>query len=213
MVIDLITAAVLALVATRLVSAARVAMRGPARRHIAFLLGGLRPRHFLRAPFVFTLVVVAVIVLYAIPPLRIGWWTLIGGTGNIITGSTDRTTGTPLEWIIPGAFIVLLAPALALFAQREEEMFRLGAENWSTGRRIRRGVEFGLVHLVMGIPIAAALALSIGGWYFTWAYLRAYRQSGGDQRAALMESTRSHLAYNMEILSLVLVAVVLTALS
>ena len=210
---DLITVAVLALVATRLVTAARVALRGPSREHMAFVLRGLRPRHFLRAPFVFAAVLVAVVVLYTIPPLRIGWWSLLGGTGNIVTGTTDRTTGTPLEWIIPGLFIVLIAPALALFAQREEEMFRLGAEGWTTGRRIRRGVEFGLVHLVMGIPIAAALALSIGGWYFTWAYLRAYRHSGGDRFAALMESTRSHLAYNMEILSLVLLAVILTAVS
>src|SRR3954468_14169319 len=81
---NVITVAVLALVATRLVSALRVALRGPARNHIAYILRGLRPRHFVRAPFVFTAVVAVIVVLYTIPLLRIGWWTLIGGTGNII---------------------------------------------------------------------------------------------------------------------------------
>ena len=36
--------------------------------------------------------------------------------------------GTTLEWLIPLVFIVLLIPALPLFALREEELFRLGAE-------------------------------------------------------------------------------------
>ena len=213
MIADLLTVAVLAFVGVRLLTAASVAVRRPARSHIALVLRGLRLRHFLRAPLVFATVILVFSLLYLVPPLRIGWWTLIGGTGNIVTGSTDRTSGTALEWIIPGTFILLLAPALVRFAEREEEIFRLRAEGWSTMRRLRRGVEFGLVHLVMGIPIAAALALSIGGWYFTWAYLRGYQRSGGDQHAALMESTRSHVAYNMEIFALVLLAVVLTAMS
>lgn len=211
--LDLLTVAVLAFVAVRLLTAARMAVRAPARSHIAFVLRGLRARHFLRAPVVFVAVIVVFALLYAVPPLRIGWWSLIGGSGTIVFGSTDRTAGSSLEWIIPGVFVVLLAPALVLFAQREEEIFRLGAEGWTTARRARRGVEFGLVHLIMGIPIAAALALSIGGWYFTWAYVRGYRRAGGDQQAALMESTRSHVAYNAEILALVLVSVVLTALT
>ena len=70
---------------------------------------------------------------------------------------------------------------------------------------------FGAVHAVIGIPIGAALALSIGGWYFTWAYLRGYRASG--ETAALLESTRSHLAYNTIIVTLVLVGIVGGALT
>src|SRR5205823_6556636 len=86
----------------------------------------------------------------------------------------------------------------------------LGAEDWPFRRRVWMGLKFGLVHLVMGIPIGVALALSIGGWYFQWSYLRAFRRSAGDVRAALMESTRSHLAYNMEVLSVALVALVVS---
>jgi hypothetical protein len=61
----------------------------------------------------------------------------------------------------------------------------------------------------MGIPIAVALALSVGGWYFTWAYLRGYRRTGS-QWEAMMESTRSHLAYNLEIITIAIVVLILT---
>ena len=62
------------------------------------------------------------------------------------------------------------------------------------------------MHTIIGIPIGAALALSIGGWYFTWAYLRGYRR--GARPPALLESTWSHLAYNGIIVTLVLVGIV-----
>jgi hypothetical protein len=107
----------------------------------------------------------------------------------------------------PVLFVALLIPLLPLFAEREEEAFRMGAEGWSRPRRVRRSVEFGLVHLIMGIPIGVALALSLGGGYFTWAYLRGYRAGG--RRAAVIESTCSHLAYNLEIMTLVFVVLVL----
>ena len=67
------------------------------------------------------------------------------------------------------------------------------------------------MHAVIGIPIGAALALSIGGWYFTWAFLRGYRAGG--ETEALLESTRSHLAYNAIIVTLVLVGIVGGALT
>ena len=45
-------------------------------------------------------------------------------------------------------------------------MFRTGAERWSTGRRALKVLQFGMVHALIGIPIGAAMALSIGGAYF-----------------------------------------------
>ena len=72
-----------------------------------------------------------------------------------------------------------------------------------------KAVQFGLIHALIGIPIGVALALSVGGAYFQWAYLRGYRASGGDLRAALFESTRAHTAYNGVIVTVVLVAILL----
>ena len=206
-VIDLLTVAALAFFGGRLaLNAGRVARSDAARRRSVEIVRGLRPRHFLRAPLAFLLVVIVALALLQVPGLSFGWWTALGGTGNIVTGSTTRTAGTAWEWIIPAVFLSIVFPLLPLFAEREEVLFRLGAENWSTGRRARRGVEFGLIHLIMGIPIAVALALSAGGWYFTWAYLRGWRQGG--QAAGLLESTRSHLAYNPEILAIAAAALI-----
>jgi hypothetical protein len=195
--LDLLTLAVLAFVGTRLVGGVQLLGRADVRDHVLEIVRGLRPRHFLLAPLALGAVVTAAVALLQVPGLDFGWWTAIGGIGNPVTGATGRTTGTPLEWIIPSVFLVLLVPALPLFAEREEQLFRAGAEHWSTGRRLRRGVEFGLVHALVGIPIGVALALSVGGWYFTWRYLR-----GG-----LMESTRAHLAYNLEVVAIVIATI------
>ena len=196
MLIDVLTVLVLAYIASRLVLAIRHLGRPTVRAHVMEIVRGLRLRHFVLAPVVLTLVVTAAYALLQVPGLDWGWWTAIGGLGNPVTGTTSATEGTALEWIIPSIFLVLLTPALPLFAEREEQMLREGAAHWSWPRRIRRSVEFGLAHALIGIPIGVALALSIGGLYFTWRYLK-----GG-----IMESTRAHLAYNLEVVMLVLVS-------
>ena len=165
------------------------------------ILRGLRLRHFAPVPLVAGLVIVAAVLLVQVPLLDFGWWTALGGEGNPVFGSTERTAGTALEIVIPLVFITLLVPALPLFAEREEQMFREGAEDWSTTKRLLKGVQFGLVHAIIGIPIGVALALSIGGWWFTIAYLRGFRAGG--REAALVESTRAHTAYNATLVALV----------
>jgi hypothetical protein len=208
---DVLTAAVLALVAVRLVSADRVALSAGGRARTVAIVRDLRPRHFLTAPFVLAVVVVGVVALMAVPGLDVGWWTAVGGVGNPVTGSTEQTVGTALEWLLPALFLVLLAPALPLFAEAEERIFRAGSERRTTIGRIGRGVLFGLAHAVVGIPVGAALALSVGGWYFTWAYLRGYRRGG--PAAGLRESTCAHVVYNAEVIAVVAVGLVLTALA
>jgi hypothetical protein len=207
----LLTATVLAFVGYRLVSAASLVARSAVlRRRISEIVSGIRWRHVWPVPFVLTAVLATALLLLQVPPLRFGWWTALGGLGNPVTGTTDETAGTTLEWLVPLLFIVLLIPALPLFALREEEIFRLGAEAWSTRRRVLKAVQFGLIHALIGIPIAVALALAVGGGYFQVAYLRGFRSSGGDRKAALYESTRAHTAYNGVIAAAVLLAVALS---
>jgi hypothetical protein len=204
--LDVATIAVLAFVGYRLVEANRHATTRRALVHSREIVGGLRLHHFVLAVPVLAVVVGAVLVLFLVPGMTFGWYTAIGGEGNPVFGASDRTTGTPLEVIVPLVFIALLLPALPLLVEREEQLFRAGSELRSITGRAVRGVKFGLVHAVIGIPIGAALALSVGGWYFTWAYLRGYRIGG--PRTALLESTRAHLAYNALIVMLVVVAII-----
>ncbi|MDQ1403233.1 MAG: hypothetical protein QOG03_1549 [Actinomycetota bacterium] len=204
MLTDLLTAVVFLYVGASLVRGLRRSASSDARRRMLEIVRGLRVAHFVLAPVVLLGVAVAIGLLWLIPPLRWGWWTALGGNGNIIFGSTSATQNTVLEWLVPAVFIVLLVPALPLLVEREEIGFRLGAEGWSNGRRFLRGLQFGLLHLIAGIPIAAALALAVGGWAFTAYYLRWYRKGGSPNRGVL-ESTRLHLAYDIEVVGLVAV--------
>lgn len=174
----------------------RVVTSRDIRERIWVIVRGIRLRHVLPVPLLLAAVLAVAQVLWLIPPLRWGWWTALGGLGNPVLGTTERNQDTALAWIIPLVFVLLLLPALPLFAEAEERRFRAGAETWSTPQRIWRGIQFGSVHALIGIPIAVALALSVGGWWFTYRYLR-----GG-----LLESTRAHTAYNAVIVGLLLVA-------
>jgi hypothetical protein len=202
--LDLLTVAVLAFVGFRLADAARQTFSS--RGHVWALVAGLRPRHFLRAGPVLVGVLAVATPLLAVPGLDFGWWTAIGGEGNPAVG-VGRESATPgvLQTLIPVVFMTLLIIGLPLLVEGEEWVFRRGAEHRSRAANARRSVLFGLVHAVVGIPIAVALALSVGGFYFTWAYLRAWRQTGSEE-AALAESTRSHLAYNLSIAAIVILA-------
>jgi hypothetical protein len=204
-VTDVLTVAVLALVALRVGGVARrVLTSREIQRRWLEIVRGIRPRHVLPVPFVLAAVLAVASVLLLVPGLDWGWWSALGGIGNPVTGTTDRTAGTALEWIIPLVFVVLLLPGLPLFAEAEERRFRFGAEQWSFGRKVWRGIVFGLVHALIGIPIGVALALAVGGWYFTWVYLRGVRRGG--PMAGLLESTRAHTAYNATIVVVILIA-------
>ena len=201
--VDALTALALAFVGVRIATGTRLALTGRGRRRVSTIVRGLRVRHFAGALVILPFVGTAVVLLASLPVLSFGWWTALGGLGNPVTGSTDRTAGTALEWLIPLVFVVLLVPALPLFAEAEERMFRLGSELRSRWGQLGKAVQFGLVHALIGIPIGAALGLSVGGVYFTWWYLRAYRRTGSPQDAEL-ESTRAHLAYNATVLLIVI---------
>jgi len=205
-----LTVGVLGFVGFRLASAAGHSFTSAGRRTTAPILRGIRWRHIWPAPLVLISVLIVATALLQVPGLDWGWWTALGGAGNPVTGTTDQTAGTPLEWIVPLVFLTMLLPAIPLFALAEERMFRRGCEGWSWPRRIRRTLEFGLAHALIGIPIGVAIALSCGGAYFMATYLRAFR-AHRDQREAVLESARAHAVYNVLIVLLVLAAVLLIA--
>lgn len=204
--LDLLSLAVLAYVGFRLVDAARQSVSQ--RSHVWLVLSGLRPRHFLLAVPTLVAVITAAVLLFHVPGLSFGWWTAIGGEGNPVFGTARPSAVGPLDVVFPFVFGVLLLLGLPLLVEGEEWVFRRGAEHRSQAANLWRAVLFGLVHAVVGVPIAAALALSVGGGYLTWCYLRVWRVTGSPQ-LALLESTRAHLAYNLVIVALVLGALLL----
>ncbi len=200
---DLVAVAVLGYVGVQLVRATRMSLRrgAPTWR----LLRGLRPRHFLLALPTVAGVLVVGITLMSLPVLSWGWWTALGGVGNPVFGATDTTSGSPLAVIIPAVFMVLLVLGLPILVLSEEWIFRRGAQWRSLTGNVAWSLLFGMAHALIGIPIGAALALSVGGGYLTWRYLRGWKVTGS-QEGALRESARSHLAYNLVILVAVALA-------
>ena len=124
--------------------------------------------------------------------------------GNPVVGVSDRDLGIA-SVVIPLFFIGLLIVGMPLLVAREEWVFRRGAEERGTAVNLGRSLVFGLAHAVVGIPIGAALALSIGGLYLTRCYLNGWKETRS-QTGALLESTRAHLAYNLTIVALVLLS-------
>lgn len=114
------------------------------------------------------------------------------GQGNIIF------SGLKWKWYAI-AFLPVLALAVPRFAANEEAAYREGTRSWPHG--IARSLRFGLVHVIMLIPLGAALALSWGGLLFTWAYFR-----GGVAR-----STVYHAAFNTTVIVIAFAAVLVAS--
>jgi hypothetical protein len=209
---DIVTYAVLGFMGVRLVSGLRSSRSASGKLLVVDVVRGIRWRHVWPVPVVLPIVVLVATGLMSVPGLSWGWWSAVGGDGNPVFGSSDTTAGTAWEWIIPMVFMCLLLPALPLFAYAEERLFRMGAERWSWRRRAFKVVQFGLVHAIIGIPIGAALALSLGGAYFMAVYLAAWRRTSS-WRESTLESTRAHTVYNGLIVVLVLVVVTWDAFS
>lgn len=53
---------------------------------------------------------------------------------------------------------------------------RRGSENRSIAERVKAAIGFGLMHTLVGIPIALALGLAVGGLAFTYMYMREYKK-------------------------------------
>ncbi len=199
-VLDLLMVAVLAVVGVRLFEAARTSVG--AHRKTLGVVQGLRARHFVRAVPIVVVIVSTAWVLIQLPVLSFGWWSVIGGEGNPVVGVTEEDYGI-VSVVLPLFFIGLLIVGMPLLVAREEWVFRRGAETRGTAMNVARSLVFGLAHAVIGIPIGAALALSIGGLYLTRCYLEGWKETR-TQTGALLESTRAHLAYNFTIITLVL---------
>lgn len=143
------------------------------------------------------MITVVAVLWVSVPVLTWGWWSAIGGSGNLLLGQTGTTdtsaTGDGggghiislvlgvLGMAIPVA-VLALVPLLAL---AEERKFRSGTADYPWWRVLTSSLGFGLVHLIVGIPIAVGLGLTVAGLVFHGVYRRAR-----SRRLAGLETTR-----------------------
>jgi hypothetical protein len=178
----------------------RPALRNPRYRVI---LAGLRARHFGRALGLFVVTgFIATVLIGRVPLMDVGWFGLLGGSGNIVVAQADAPrNAVRLSLFLPFALIAFACLIAPIAAFREERIFRRGTERQSPARRWWRQLVFGLTHLIMGIPVGAALAIGVTGGGFMGVYRRHYARRAS-RLDAVLESTRTHIAYNLVILLL-----------
>ncbi|HIK57383.1 MAG TPA: tetratricopeptide repeat protein [Synechococcales cyanobacterium M55_K2018_004] len=111
-------------------------------------------------------------------------------------------------------FWALLMFGIPFWARLEERIFRKGANTW---RQIAvRSTQFGLVHLLAGIPIVGGLVLILPGFLFACRYkfvrdrhFKRTRDAAAAQEAGLTASTQDHAVYNAILITMAVAALLM----
>ncbi len=185
---DAVRALIALVVLVLLVRAARMAWR---HRQVSLRVWrAVRPRHVVGSVGLLAVVLSTLLVLLTVVPgAWIGLGSLVGLTGNAVfaplEGVALRADGSgaavaaPSPWVVAGvlAFLALLLALLPWLAFVEERVFREGLETATLAGEVTSALRFGLLHLVMLIPIGAALAIAVAGFAYGRLYRRAYARS------------------------------------
>lgn len=138
-----------------------------------------------------------VFILYLEPPawLKFSWISFIsdGQSQNLVT--SPMTSGfTPIVLV----FWILMVFSIPYLAKIEEVIFREGVID--IGTRIKKSIIFGMVHMVMGIPLFVAMLLCITGFIFSVRYVRSFKKFGSE--VALLHATSLHMKYNFILITI-----------
>lgn len=159
------------------------------RELVRSVWAGIAIRHVAGAAALVATVVTTGALLLSIPPLRIGLGSLLELTGNAVFAPLQeaaiRAGPAPSgpDWVLAGiatAFLLFLLLLLPWLAFVEEELFRGGLETADAAGEMVSALRFGLVHLVMLVPVGATLAIAVAGFAYGRVYRRAHERAGGD---------------------------------
>ena len=135
----------------------------------------LRISHFLKAWATILGVMAVTATLYVLfPPLRWGWWTALGNGGTSVIPTSASASPSTFELVMPVLMCIMVMLFLASWAYEEEDVFRRGAEDRTGLQKFIVAFLFGMMHVVVGVPLAAGIGLTLGGLVFTRAYLRGF---------------------------------------
>lgn len=206
--------------------------------------------HHVAGSLLLMVVVTGVMIglMLLIPATQYGLGSFIGLTGNAVFAPVEEAatrsssvTGPSAVWVsrlLTAGTLLFLAGFLTLvpwLAYVEEQVFREGLERASRLRRLWTALRFGLIHLIMLVPVAAALAIAVAGLWYGHVYLRAFAAAADGpmlpadaaptdadganaavrvappmaaaQDAAVLASTVWHTTFNSLIVLLVLAAI------
>jgi len=144
-----------------------------------------------------------------------------GQPAGQILGQTNTAFWDPssVPWaavFVVGFWLLLLA-GIPFWARLEEHIFRRGANTWN--RIAVRSTQFGLVHLIAGIPLLGGVVLILPGFLFACRYkyiydrqMRQHRDVDRAQEAGVTASTADHAVYNAILVSMVAGSLLVTAM-
>ena len=180
-----------------------------------------RPMDYLWSFLMVVGVMTTVITLASIGLPKFMTWSWISMLGS--DGSSDPSgniVAAPFKSgsvLIIGGFWFLLSLALPYLAKGEEQAFR--SMVFGTKNRIITSIKFGLVHMIVGVPLFIALILAVAGYIFSIFYVKAfYKAAKVDpytaDDVAVNVSTSVHAKYNFLIITLgSVLAILVTFLS
>lgn len=165
-------------------------------RKLAFAVWhGIRPRHVVGAFGLLLVVATVAAVLLEVPFLRYGLGSVLGFSGNAVFAPLEEAAirAAPqaprtAQWgilLLATAFLGFLAALLPWLAFVEEEVFRAGLEDAPARQELLTALRFGLVHLVMLVPLAAALAIAVAGGVYGRLYRCRYGRAGPAEQLPL----------------------------
>jgi hypothetical protein len=177
-----------------------------------------RPMDYLWSFLMVIGVMTTVITLASIGlPMTWSWISMLGGEG------TDAPSGNIMaapfksgSVLIIGGFWLLLSLALPYLAKGEEQTFR--SLVFGTKSRIITSIKFGLVHMIVGVPLFIALILAVAGYIFSIFYVKAFKKAAKvdpytADEVAINVSTSVHAKYNFLIITIgSLLAILVTVL-
>lgn len=164
-------------------------------------------KDWLIAPLLVIFVFTGVILLYytQIEFLRWSLFDLFTETGNgtnLVLSSLWSTGSIVISSIVYLIFLAILPYA----AFMEEVIFRKFKLDKVT--RIKSSILFGLIHLLVGVPILTAIVLSVAGWFFSVRYIKALNKTKSLEKA-LLASTSLHTKYNLIVVTFLFLLVLL----
>jgi hypothetical protein len=171
---------------------------------------------YVRALLIFVATTTTTLIAWEIMPnfMRYGWTNFVFGYSTNIAfqpvatidqvNQAQSRSGFPLDIgaILAIGFWLLMILALPFLAEIEERVFRQGIHTWKGISR--SSLLFGLIHLIMGIPLFMGFVLFVPGFLFACRYKYAYhqhlKQFATEERVAqevgVQASTADHAVYN-----------------
>lgn len=159
------------------------------RRLVVAVWRRVRLRHLVGCLALLVVVAtVAEVLIRTVPGMGWGLGELLGFTGNAVFAPLEEAVSrsgpppaTGPDWTLIGLTSGFLLPLLVMLpwlAFVEEEVFRAGLEDAALPRQLAAATVFGLAHLVMLVPVGAALAVGVAGFVYGSVYRRAYADVG-----------------------------------